>query len=482
MVKLLPLVLLQIVLAATSEAAPTFKRDILSKNFSTFKKISLTTEQCSEIESRLGQLFYVSVDGVGAETLNRSIHPLYIDMVKDLNIGGVLPHTAAFHDSAREDIKKLKEAANSPLLVGIDKVQISFGACKTKCWATDDLGFGFDLGLLRTTARVSSFCRAAYFWYQSKVHSFMGINNPLGPTTEVHQGSPLLSSQEVAKKNTPHLRALVDLIASENLIPTGKHFPFIPLTFNLHHQNADQKAEKKDVLARTQVFKDLGNSLPIVMTTHVLNSKIDSENMVTFSKAWIDLLRTELGYTGLILTDGLFMISNYPDSVNQMEKEWPKTGFGEFKTSPGTRFTVRALLAGHDMVFLEGSRKDTYQVFREVLLLSCQKGKPSEALRERILDSFSRIQHFKTQNQERLLGRDESLTAEEMAKLADLHRSDLKKSRLGHFVYTETCETERDRYVQTMKKFGAPISKFETIPKAYVERELLERMGWSVTE
>ncbi len=51
-----------------------------------------------------------------------------------------------------------------------------------------------------------------------------------------------------------------------------------------------------------------------VMTAHLMHLGIDPDNPVTFSKKWIDKLRNEMGFDGVIVTDDLHMgamIKNY---------------------------------------------------------------------------------------------------------------------------------------------------------------------------
>lgn len=54
------------------------------------------------------------------------------------------------------------------------------------------------------------------------------------------------------------------------------------------------------------VFKNLAD-MPWAMTAHILYTAIDSENPATLSKKVIDIIRGEIGFTGLLISDDLSM-------------------------------------------------------------------------------------------------------------------------------------------------------------------------------
>jgi beta-glucosidase-like glycosyl hydrolase len=55
------------------------------------------------------------------------------------------------------------------------------------------------------------------------------------------------------------------------------------------------------------VFRELAPLCPYAMTAHVVYEALDPENSATLSKKVIDYIRTEIGFTGLIMTDALEM-------------------------------------------------------------------------------------------------------------------------------------------------------------------------------
>lgn len=92
----------------------------------------------------------------------------------------------------------------------------------------------------------------------------------------------------------------------------------------LDQKRSDDKLSKVAVNRMLEPFRELASESDFLMTNHVLNSSIDKENVVTFSPEWIRILREDVKYDGLIMTDGIFMFNKYPDSIKKMAAQWPQ--------------------------------------------------------------------------------------------------------------------------------------------------------------
>ena len=55
------------------------------------------------------------------------------------------------------------------------------------------------------------------------------------------------------------------------------------------------------------VFKALANKCPYAMTAHIIYSCFDTQNTITTSRAAIDYIRENIGFTGMLMTDDLDM-------------------------------------------------------------------------------------------------------------------------------------------------------------------------------
>jgi beta-glucosidase-like glycosyl hydrolase len=152
---------------------------------------------------------------------------------------------------------------------------------------------------------------------------------------------------------------------------------------------------------RFAVFKELAEDAGIMMTTHLFDSLVDA-NIVTFSSVWNLLLRAHTGFEGLLMSDGLLMLRNYTDTRMLAPGPMGPDLAGMDRTAA---WAMRAILAGHDFIIVEGSAAQTYRAFQGLLTVACGKTTRGKELRERIEDSYRRIEAWK-------LGREAALRRE----------------------------------------------------------------------
>src|SRR6185312_8875963 len=82
--------------------------------------LKISFSECKELESNLGQLLYVFVNGPPHQS-EIAIDPAYVKMIHDLQIGGVVPHPATYDpDKLRMSYATLQNATDLPLLIGAD--------------------------------------------------------------------------------------------------------------------------------------------------------------------------------------------------------------------------------------------------------------------------------------------------------------------------------------------------------------------------
>ena len=121
--------------------------------------------------------------------------------------------------------------------------------------------------------------------------------------------------------------------------------------------------------------------------------------LVTFSPAWNVLLRTRTGFDGLLMSDGLLMLKNYADR-GPLAGGVPTTGFAGLDETAA--WAARAILAGHDMVIVEGSAAQTVRVYEGLLAAACGPSAQGAALRARMEESIARIARWKEERREPL--------------------------------------------------------------------------------
>ncbi len=368
-------------------------RDAATRMLQEQKKLGIPFDQCEAIENKLGQLMYVNVDGYG--TGDRvAIAPAYLEMVNDLQIGGVLPKPGnANLFKIQASMHALRSSTKLPLLLGIDYNEVAEGEIQTQ------FGLGYGGGFMMAAGGLSDECLSAVAYLDAFLHRGEGLNQSLGPTIErsARYGGFLNQDPEIVATK---VRIVTDQFRALGMVTTLKHYPFTPRSYNLHVKSEDTRLPLETVSERLQIFKKLAGESDFVMSTHLYDSMVDPDNMATFSPKWIRKLRDDLGYKGLLISDALFMFQRYPATVKHMAAKWPQDQV--FITNEYSIFAARSILAGHDMVLLEGDRNETYGIFNDLVKIACQKTPISETFRSRVNESFTRISQWKSYHKSEL--------------------------------------------------------------------------------
>jgi len=343
-------------------------------------KLGIPVPQAEEIESRLGQLFVVNVDGFGYGG-PLALEPDFAPMIAQLQVGGVIPHYGSTsYERIRRTNRALKALTRLPLLVCADIVKIKAAG------AVGTFGDGYVGGFLGRFKRLPDSELEALARLNAFGFAAMGINVALGPTVDTSTGDP---------RTPDRARLVISALKEFGLEPVLKHFPYLPARANLHRQSPDTLVPPDEVESRFAVFHELGDEAEMMMTTHLYDSLVDAR-IVTFSPIWNRLLRTGTGFTGLLMSDGLLMLRNYADtkmlSINPGDPDPP----GIDRTSS---WALRAILAGHDLIIVEGSAALTYRTFQGLLAVACSSAPLGRALRERIEESCRKIETWKQEHE-----------------------------------------------------------------------------------
>lgn len=351
---------------------------------------------CEQIEARLGQLLYVNVDGYQTKPA-QAVWPEYIELARGLQLGGVLPHFGVREpEKVRAAVRQLQAATALPLLVGVDY------------WERFGLGYGGG-ALAKLHGKIPDACLPLAGRLEGLLHRAYGLNHALGPTIErsSQYGYLDLPSDSIALK----ARLLLSGLRQTGVSATMKHFPYTPSSYNLHKKvemakcqtEADFAAKRAELKLAAGAFEHLVSDTELMpafaMSTHLFNCSIDADDVATFSPAWNQVLRQDLGYRGLLMTDALFMFGAYSDILGDVFSRWddferPRR-LRELPNGAEAIYAARAILAGHDMVFLEGTAQQTRNVFDGLLYSACQDTSDANELRRRIVESFERIQQWK---------------------------------------------------------------------------------------
>ncbi len=393
--------------------AQVLARDKSTKSLKEKGLLKIPEKSCQQIEDRLGQLLYVNVDGYGAPK-GSAITPAYIDMVKDLQIGGVLPHSGS-PDLAtqKKSFSELQKVSDLPLMIGVDNLIV--GSEDDRWGAT--FGMGYGPGFLSRSGYENDACVSARSYLDAFLHRAVGLNHSLGPTIEQNSSHGFLANS--ADKVAPKVELTAKAFDDFGVATTMKHYPYTPSDYNLHAKTEDSRIPESQVNSMLDIFRRTSGKTDFAMSTHLYNSNVDPEDMATFSKKWVQMLRKDVGFDGILMTDALFMFKKYDATVMQMSSKWPQDQIP--MDNVYTIFAARAILSGHDMVFLEGRADQTYAIFNNLMRIACDDKPVSRELRERILESHGRITKWKKKNAQPL--KQSSQYPEELVKRAtELYR------------------------------------------------------------
>ncbi len=343
-------------------------------------RLAVTLGQAREVEAALGQLLVVNVDGFGYSG-PLALEPSFAPMVTRLRVGGVIPHYGSTsYERIRRTNRALAALTDVPLLICSDIVTLRDGT------RTASFGDGYVGGFLGRYRPMRDDQLATLARLNAFVLSALGINVSLGPTVDSSTRDP---------RTVERARRAVDELKDYGLQAVLKHFPFLPPAANLHQASPDTKLPLDQAEKRFAVFGRLSDSADLVMTTHLLDTAVD-DGLVTFSRKWNDLLRDRTGYRGLLMTDGLLMLRNYADR-RPLAGGVPPGDFAGLDAAAS--WAARAILAGHDLVIVEGSAAQTVRVFQGLLAAACGGASADRDLRQRILESSAKIVRWKKERE-----------------------------------------------------------------------------------
>ncbi|HEY6287137.1 MAG TPA: glycoside hydrolase family 3 N-terminal domain-containing protein [Ktedonobacteraceae bacterium] len=272
------------------------------------------------LDQKLGQLFMVQYWGYSySSDLETMIHDQYA--------GGVIMYGAQMNtfNQTKNDIARMQKKAWMPLLISTDEeggfVERIMNIYGDRPGALET----YQTGNIQNAAKLGN----------SIAHDLqaLGINTDLAPDVDVPvvQGPDQYmrtwgyTPQEVINWGGTYLRT----IQGDGEIACLKHFPGLGAATTDAHQDLPDVNRSRDQLYSTELapykyFVQSQNKLNnpgMIMTTDVLMPALDPTMPAELSHTIVtDILRHELGYDGVVLTDALYMLGiankwNVPQAV-----------------------------------------------------------------------------------------------------------------------------------------------------------------------
>ena len=179
-----------------------------------------------------------------------------------------------------------------------------------------------------------------------------------------------------AKRAAKLALSFADGLAAAGIVGCGKHYPGHGDTTTDSHLELPRVDRDREGLEAIELYpfrRAAAAKLPMLMTAHVVFSALDSELPATLSPKIVgDLLRRDIGYAGLVVSDDIDM--------KAIADHWGVAEAAE-----------RSILAGCDVLLLCRDR-DHQRLAYEGLIRAAES---SSLLRDRIRESAKRIHHAK---------------------------------------------------------------------------------------
>jgi beta-N-acetylhexosaminidase len=227
---------------------------------------------------------------------------------------------------------------------------------------------------LIATDQESAAIRSLAFADDAAELSRAGVNVDLAPVADVAQPGSVMAGRAFSGDLGGRTVAAARDLLRAGVMPTLKHFPGLGRAV----ENTDDVPVTIDA-SRAELEGDLGPfragiraRVPLVMASHALYPALDAGHVASQSPAILNgLLRRELGFRGVVITDSL-------------EAE------AVLARSPVEVAAERSLAAGADLLLMTG-QGSWIRVFPHLL----RRARQSPGLRRRVEESYLRVTRLK---------------------------------------------------------------------------------------
>ena len=343
-----------------------------------------------DLRAKIGQLIVVRASGYLCDRQRR--YPQWEApnltlqrWLKDLNLGGVILLGGSATE-VRERTKVLQSWASTPLLVAADIEEGVGQRFSGKTW--------FPPPMTLAAIAKKDLAQAQQYAYQmgavtAKEALEIGINWLLAPVVDVNNNpeNPVINirafgeSPEIVSTLT---KAFILGAQTTTVLTTAKHFPGHGDTTTDSHLDLPVINHNRDRLEQIELppFKSaIEAGIDSVMTAHLTIPTWDKQHPATLSRSILtEVLREQLGFSGLIVTDALIMggITKYSD---------PET------------VAVMAIDAGADILLMPENPETAIDAIYQAV----QTGKITET---KIDKAYQRVQTLKNKVQGKIQSKD----------------------------------------------------------------------------
>ncbi|MCX7749024.1 MAG: glycoside hydrolase [Clostridia bacterium] len=327
------------------------------------------------LEEKAGQVFMMALRPLykDEDTPLLEINEDVTHMIQNYNLGGIILFAENIDTipQTKNLISDMQKASKYPMFMSVDeesgstsRLRVSGKMHSTKTPKNSILGSTHDPELSKKVGNLIA-----------KEISSLGFNMDLAPVADVNTNpkNPVIGDRSFGADPelvSQMVIAQVEGMHEQNIIPVLKHFPGHGDTALDSHTGAVTIEHNRDRMDKIELYpfkKAIEAGADAIMTAHISVPKLTGDTLpATLSKTILtDLLRNELKFDGLILTDAMEM-----GAISQF---WgPEEA------------TLRAFEAGADIILIPISLDESYKA----LINAVKSGRISE---ERLNQSVRRI-------------------------------------------------------------------------------------------
>lgn len=303
--------------------------------FSDFYILAKNKIESMTLDEKIGQLFLVRYPDNNA-----------IEDLKKYNFAGYIFFEKDFKDKTKTEVQNminnLQQASKIPILTAVDeeggkvvRVSSNPNLAPSKFKSPQEL---YNLGGFNLIKQDTI--------DKSKILNELGLNLNLAPVVDVSTDSNDYIYERTlgqdSEQTSIYAETVIEASKGTNVSYTLKHFPGYGNNKDTHNAiTTDNRSYESIMKNDIPPFKaGIDKNAEAVLVSHNITTNIDKTNPASLSPSIHNILRNELDFTGIIMTDDLSMgaISNIDNA------------------------TVKALLAGNDLIITTDYKESIEQV------------------------------------------------------------------------------------------------------------------------
>ena len=280
--------------------------------FNDYYDLAIEKLNSLSLEEKVGQMIFARMPSDNVD-----------EAIKDYHVGGFIMFGVDFKNKTKSqvisEIKSYQKCASIPLLMGVDEeggsvVRISSNSNLYSYRFESPMNIydedGMD-GIIKDTEE------------KSKLLKELGLNVNLAPVADVSiNKSDFIYDRTIgkdAKETSEYIRNVVKVYNLNLMGSCLKHFPGYGNNVDTHTGVSIDNRDYNNFLENDFLpFKaGIDEGVPSILVSHNIVMSMDKDNPASLSVKVHEILRNDLGFTGVIMTDDLSMdgVKKYSDNV-----------------------------------------------------------------------------------------------------------------------------------------------------------------------